>query len=141
MDLNLLLSAQTLSLAPQVQRSGLINGLLVLKNVPAKTYLRVTPEEWVVLQQFERPRTVPDVLGTAIRERFCLPLGEFYELVLKAMRASILLEPIPGPAVMRAHRWNWGVRPRVLALPLALLLLAGLSMALGFPPRLPGHAI
>src|ERR1700682_3885447 len=110
MDLNLILSAQTLCLAPQVQRSGLINGLVVLKNVTAKTYLKVTPEELVILQQFENPRTVPDVLGTAIRERFCLPLGEFYELVLKAMQANILLQPGQKVKVIRAHEWSWSVR-------------------------------
>ena len=141
MDLNLTLSAQTLALAPQVQRSGLINGLVVLKNVPAKTYLRVTREELAILHQFEKPRTVPDVLGTAIRERFCLPLGEFYELILKAMRANILLEPGPGPGAVRAHEWSWNVRPKVLERPLAILFFVGLTMALVFQPRLPSSPL
>jgi CRP-like cAMP-binding protein len=141
MDLNLILSAQTLSLAPLLQRSGLINGLFVIKNVPAKTYLRVTPEEWTILQQFEKPRTVPDVLGTAIRERFCLPLGEFYELILKAMRANILLEPGPGPEPVRAFEWGWNLRPSVLARPLTILFFVGITMALFFPPKLPVSVI
>ena len=97
MDINLILSAQTLGLAPQLHRSGLVNGLIVLKNIPQKTYLRVTPEQWVILQMFESPKTVPVVLGMAIRERQCLPLGEFYELVLKALRAEILQEPGAAP--------------------------------------------
>ena len=141
MDLNLILSAQTLSLAPQMQRSGFIDGLIVLKYVPAKTYLRVTPEEWMILQQFEKPRTVPDVLGGAIRERYCLPLGEFYELVLKAMRANILLEPGPGPDVVRAFEWSWSIRPKVLARPLTILFFVGITMALFFPPKLPSSAL
>ena len=66
MDLNLILSAQSLRLAPQLQRSGPVNGLIVIKNIPAKTYLRVTPEEWAILHEFETPKTVPLVLGTAI---------------------------------------------------------------------------
>jgi len=33
MDINLILSAQTLCLAPQIKRSELQNGLIVLKNV------------------------------------------------------------------------------------------------------------
>src|SRR5665213_4038877 len=98
MDINLILSAQTLGLAPHLHKSGLVNGLIVLKNIPQKTYLRVTPEQWVILQMFEAPKTVPIVLGMAIRERQCLPLGEFYELVLKALRANILLEPGSAPA-------------------------------------------
>jgi CRP-like cAMP-binding protein len=137
MDINLILSAQTLGLAPRIQQSGLINGLYVLKNVPLKTYLRVTPEQWVILQMFERPQTVPVVLGTAIRERQCLPLGEFYELVLKALRADILCEPGPAPQAVKAHEWQWTVRPRVLARPLLVLFCVGVAMALGFRPRLP----
>jgi CRP-like cAMP-binding protein len=137
MDVNLILSAQTLCLAPQLKRSGLINGLFVLKNVPAKTYLRVSPEQWVILQQFVVPRTVPAVLGSAIRNRQCLRLGEFFELILKALRANILLEPGIGPEPVRAHEWQWEIRPKVLATPLIILFTVGLIMALYFHPKLP----
>jgi len=137
MDVNLILSAQTLCLAPQLKRSGLINGLFVLKNVPAKTYLRVSPEQWIILQQFVVPRTVPAVLGSTIRNRQCLRLGEFFELILKALRANILLEPGIGPEPVRAHDWKWSVRPKVLALPLAALFGIGVIMALAIHPKLP----
>ena len=137
MDVNLILSAQTLCLAPQLKRSGLINGLFVLKNVPAKTYLRVSPEQWVILQQFVVPRTVPAVLGSAIRNRQCLRLGEFFELILKALRANILLEPGIGPEPVRAHEWHWEVRPKFLGMPLTILFIIGLILALWFHPKLP----
>jgi CRP-like cAMP-binding protein len=137
MDVNLILSAQTLCLAPQLKRSGLINGLYVLKNVPAKTYLRVSPEQWVILQQFVVPRTVPAVLGSAIRNRQCLRLGEFFELILKALRANVLLEPGIGPEPVRAHEWNMSVRPQVLAMPLAVLFSVGMIMAVVLHPRPP----
>jgi CRP-like cAMP-binding protein len=137
MDVNLILSAQTLCLAPQLKRSGLINGLYVLKNVPAKTYLRVSPEQWVILQQFVVPRTVPAVLGSAIRNRQCLRLGEFFELILKALRANILLEPGIGPEPVRSHEWTWSIRPKVLAMPLVVIFAIGLILAFGFDPRLP----
>lgn len=137
MDVNLILSAQTLCLAPQLKRSGLINGLYVLKNAPAKTYLRVSPEQWVILQQFVVPRTVPAVLGSAIRNRQCLRLGEFFELILKALRANILLEPGIGPEPVRAHEWNLSVRPQVLAMPLAVLFTVGMVMALVLHARPP----
>jgi CRP-like cAMP-binding protein len=137
MDVNLILSAQTLCLAPQLKRSGLINGLFVLKNVPAKTYLRVSPEQWIILQQFVVPRTVPAVLGSAIRNRQCLRLGEFFELILKALRANILLEPGIGPEAVVAHDWKWSVRPKVLAMPLAALFGIGVIMALSLHPKLP----
>ena len=93
MDINLILSAQTLRLAPELRKSELDRGLFVLKNVTARTYLRVTPEQWVILCHFEKPQMVPAVLGTIIRDRQCIPLGEFFELILKALRANILLEP------------------------------------------------
>ncbi len=137
MDVNLILSAQTLCLAPQLKRSGLINGLYVLKNVPAKTYLRVSPEQWVILQQFVVPRTVPAVLGSAIRNRQCLRLGEFFELVLKALRANILLEPGIGPEPIRAYEWRSEVRPKILATPLLVVFTVGLVLALAFRPKVP----
>src|ERR1017187_291471 len=137
MDVNLILSAQTLCLAPQLKRSGLINGLYVLKNVPAKTYLRVSPEQWVILQQFVVPRTVPAVLGSAIRNRQCLRLGEFFELILKALRAGILLEPGIGPEPVLAFEWRWEVRPKILTTPLAALFRIGAVAALVCPPKLP----
>src|SRR6202789_3928596 len=110
MDINLILSAQTLGLAPRLTQSELTNGLFVVKNEPAMSYLTVTPEQWFILQQFERPRMVPAVLGEAIRDRHCLPLAEFYELILKALRANVLLEPGASPKPVGAHPWKWSVR-------------------------------
>jgi CRP-like cAMP-binding protein len=141
MDINLILSAQTLSLSPQLQKSELINGLFVIKNIPLKTYLRVTPEQWVILQLFEKPQTVPVVLGNAIRDRQCLPLDEFYELILKALRANILREPGTTPTPVKAYEWSWGVRPSVMARPVAILFCVGLVMALAFRPALPESTI
>ncbi len=132
-----MLSAQSLALAPKLQRSGPFNGLYVVKNVPARSYLRVTEEEWVVLQLFGTPRTVPVALGIAIRDRTCIPLGVFYELILKAFRANILLEPCVEPEAVQAHDWSWAVSPRILARPLNILFFAGIATALGFRPSLP----
>jgi len=141
MDLNLILSAQSLQLAPQIHESGMVDGLIVIKNVPARKYLKATPEEWFVLKRFEKSRTVPAVLGEAIRDRFCLPLGEFYELILKALHANILLEPGSHPPRVMAHNWTWMVRPKVLARPLIILFCMGLLMSVGFPPKLPSTLI
>ena len=137
MDINLILSAQTLTLAPEIKRSQTDDGLIVLKNVPAKTYLTVTVEQWRLLTQFEKPRMVPAVLGDAIRDRQCLPLGEFYELILKAMKADILLEPESSPEQVTASDWSWKVRPSVLERPLVILFCVGLVMSLLFHPKLP----
>jgi CRP-like cAMP-binding protein len=137
MDINLILSAQTLRLAPLLKCSEPVSGLRVLKNVATRTYLKVTPEQWLILQKFEKPKMVPAMLGEVIRDRQCLPLGESYELILKAFRAGILLEPGPEPEAVQANDWHWGVRPSVLRRPVVALFCAGLVMALGFHPRLP----
>ena len=137
MDINLILSAQTLSLAPRLSRSELTNGLFVVKNEPAMTYLTVTPEQWFILQQFEAPRIVPAVLADAIRDRHCLPLAEFYELILKALRANVLLEAGANPKPVEAHPWKWSVRPSVAGRPLLVLFCAGFLVALFYAPRLP----
>jgi CRP-like cAMP-binding protein len=137
MDINLLLSAQTLHLAPNLRQSEPVNGLIVLKNITARTYLSVTPEQWRTLCQFEKPKTVPAMLDEAIRNRQCLPLGESYELILKALRANILLEPGIGPEPILAYDWHWGVRSRALKRSVRLLFFASLAVALSFRPRLP----
>ncbi|HEY4989186.1 MAG TPA: cyclic nucleotide-binding domain-containing protein, partial [Opitutaceae bacterium] len=86
-------------------------------------------------------QTVPTALGTAIRERQCLPLGEFYEIILKAIRADILLEPKTVLEPVKACEWNTTVRPRVLAKPIIVLFCAGIAMSLGFRPKVPTNPL
>jgi CRP-like cAMP-binding protein len=137
MDHNLILTAQTLVLAPHLREGTPIKGILVIKNIPAKTYLHVTAEQWLLLQQFSRPRTVPAVLGYAIEERLCLPLAEFFELVLKAVHANILLEPQAAPPQIASYGWRGAVRATTVARPLVVLFFVGLAMTLAFQPSLP----
>ena len=137
MDTNLTLSAQSLTLAPNLQHSEPVHGLRVVKNASAKTYLRVTSAQWRLLELFSSPSTVPTALAQALDERVCLPLGEFYELILKAVREHILVEPgalIPPTPV---HAWRVGIRPRHVIRPLAALLVTGIVLAFAFPPLLP----
>lgn len=138
MDINLLLSAQTLRLAPHLRHREQPDGLIVIKNVPARTYMTVTREQLLILHKFDSPKMVPAVLSAAIEDRQCLPLSEFYELVLKALRSEILLEPGPDPQPVKAIEWNWNVRPSALKRPLIVLFLTGLVMAFSFQPHLPG---
>ncbi len=137
MDTNLTLSAQILTLAPNLQHSEAINGLLVVKNVSAKTYLKITTAQWRILRLFGEPHSVPAVLAQALDERLCLPLNEFFELILKAVRAHILLEPGIEPELVQAFNWRVGVRPKTVARPLAAIFLAGLALMLVYRPSLP----
>ncbi len=137
MDTNLTLSAQILTLAPNLQHSESINGLLVVKNVSAKTYLKITTAQWRILRLFGESRSVPTVLAQALDERLCLPLNEFFELILKAVRANILLEPGVEPQVVQAFSWRPGVRPKAVAKPLAAIFLAGIALMIVYRPGLP----
>ncbi len=137
MDTNLTLSAQILTLAPNLQHSETINGLLVVKNVSAKTYLKITTAQWRILRLFGEPRSVPAVLAQALDERLCLPLNEFFELILKAVREHILLEPGVEIEPVQAFNWRPGVRPKTVARPLAAIFLAGLVLMLVYRPALP----
>ena len=137
MDVNLILTAQTLVLAPHLRESTPLNGMLVVKNIPARTYLQITKAQWVLLQQFRQPRTVPVVFGYALEERLCPPLNEFFELVLKAVRANILLEPNATAPEIPSTGWRGSVREQSVARPLLILFLVGLGFTLGFRPELP----
>jgi hypothetical protein len=137
MDFNLILTAQTLVLAPHVRESTAVGEMMVLKNIPAKTYLHVTRAQWILLKQFREPRTVPVVLGYALEERLCLPLHEFFELVLKAVRANILLQPNAVTPEVESAAWKGTVRAETIAQPLCLLFLIGLVATFAFQPALP----
>ena len=68
-----------------------------------------------MLRNFANPATVPDVLRAVILNRTCLPLREYYELVLKALRAGVLLvdrQPV-GDSHGMARRWMVSLGPRL----------------------------
>ena len=105
MDEQLVLTAQTLRLNPNIQRTDMPGGVAVLKNVPARKYLTVTLDQWNLLRSFSAPATVPEVLRGVILNRTCLPLREYYELILKAQRAGVLRLERQAETEERARRW------------------------------------
>ncbi|HTJ77502.1 MAG TPA: cyclic nucleotide-binding domain-containing protein [Rariglobus sp.] len=106
MDENLLLTAETLVLSPDLQKSRFSDGGFVLKNIPTQTYLRVNEMQWAILRMFETPRTVPHCLEASIQNRSCIPLREFYELILKAQRAFVLHSRKAIPIPRKASHWS-----------------------------------
>jgi len=115
MDEQLVLTAQTLRLNPHVLRAGTVGTAFVVKNAANRKYLTVTAEQWNLLRNFVNPATVPDVLRAVILNRTCLPLREYYELVLKALRAGVLLvdrQP-EGENQGLARRWLLALGPRL----------------------------
>lgn len=113
MDEQLVLTAQTLRLNPDLQRAEAPGNVFVVKNVPGRKYLTVSAEQWNLLRNFANPGTVPDVLRAVILNRTCVPLREFYELVLKAFSAGILEISPDSEAKTPAARWLVSLTPWV----------------------------
>ncbi|MFT3783585.1 MAG: cyclic nucleotide-binding domain-containing protein [Nibricoccus sp.] len=115
MDEQLVLTAQTLRLNPHVLRADVSGPAFVVKNGPGRKYLTVTAEQWNLLRNFANPATVPDVLRAVILNRTCVPLREYYELILKALRAGILKvdrQEDRQPPVL-ASRWPVTLGPKL----------------------------
>jgi CRP-like cAMP-binding protein len=123
MDQNLLLTAEKLTLNADIQRGWVTNRAFVIKNVPAQTYLVVSAAQAVVLQAFAEGSTVPAVLARLLQSRECLPLREFYELVVKAYRADILCAGSVRKPVKKPIRWP-AVKAGFLLWPSVLLAAA-----------------
>ncbi len=114
---------------------------VILRAVAGDRRLVVTPAQADLLTgEFAELRSVPEVLIRTIAEGRCPPLREFYELVVQAHAAGILVAEPPKGDPPRALRW-W------LRLPVSptgglagLLALAGLAaIALSLPQwRGPG---
>jgi CRP-like cAMP-binding protein len=136
MNETLLLTAEKLSLNRDLRFGRSYKGAFVVKNVPAQTYLTVTPQQWAVVQEFMEPSTVPDVLGRMIPQRTCPALNEFYEVILKAYRAGILHEGKSVPFRRHAVRWLVSLPAHlVLSLSIGALLTAIAAMIMHHMPR------
>ncbi len=137
MEINLTLTANRWQLASQLERTKAFGGVMLVKNVPERTYLSVTPKQWQVLTRFNEPRMVPQVLEGIIDDRLCPALGEFYELILKAVRARILVAPGQTVAAMPAANWALALNPAHLRVPLWVLFGAGFGFTVALHPPLP----
>src|SRR6478736_4939147 len=139
METNLILTAQTWKLSDTLEGGPRHGGVQMVKNVADRAYLAVTPKQWQVLQKFRQPRTVPRVLEEIIEERTCPVLGEYYELVLKAVRAGVLVTAADegGHRAVRALNWPVTLSPAKWLRPVWILLLVGAGLTAFFPPDLP----
>ncbi len=138
MDEQLVLTAQTLRLNPDLQRADAPGDVFVVKNVPGRKYLTVSLEQWSLLLNFANPATVPDVLRAVILNRTCLPLREYYELILKAYHAGVLQPQRHADVDVRACRWFISLNPWI-PIVLALASAASVGVCLAEKPfPLPG---
>lgn len=137
MEINLILTAKSWQLASQLERTKPFGGVLIVKNVPERTYLAVTPKQWQVLSRFSESHTVPQVLEGVINDRICPALGEFHELMLKAVKARIIVQPGQSVIAVPAINWSLSVKPSRLRFLLWTLFLAGLGFCVFLKPQLP----
>jgi CRP-like cAMP-binding protein len=136
MNETLLLTAEKLTLNRDLRFGRSYKGAFVVKNVPAQTYLTVTPQQWAVVQEFMEPSTVPDVLGRMIPQRTCPALNEFYEVILKAHRAGILHDGKSVPLRCPAVRWLISLPAHLaLSVSIAALVTAIVAMIMRQMPR------
>jgi cAMP-dependent protein kinase regulator len=106
-DLAPLLNQAGLRLSPDLKVAELSGDRLAVKYVPGRRYLVLAPKQWEMLQVFGAGKTVTQVLCAAIAAQRCPSLREFYELVVKAVRAGILLtEVVPAPPPVPVSRWS-----------------------------------
>lgn len=131
-DLAQLLNHAVLRLSGEVRSAKLRPDRQVVKYSPGHRYLVLTPKQWELLQQFGAGSTVTRVLCAAITVQRCPSLREFYELVVKAVRAGILQTDAqtPPPAVAPA-RWPLRIYGAVIRWTAVIFLAgAGVSLAL-----------
>jgi len=137
MEINLLLTAKKLQLAPHITLSEEAGGIRTVKNTTERTYLAVTAHQWRILNLFQTPQTVPALFENLLEQRLCPPLGELYELVLKAVRAHILVEPGHTATPVPASNWGFALRPGAVRHAVSLLAAVGLGLTLALQPEVP----
>lgn len=137
MEINLLLTAKKLQLAPHITLSEEAGGIRTAKNTTECTYLAVTTHQWQILKLFQTPQTVPTLFETLLEQRLCPALGELYELLLKAVRARILIVAGHSPAPVPACNWSFALRPAAVRHAINGLTAVGLVLTLALQPAVP----
>ncbi|MDX2110050.1 MAG: cyclic nucleotide-binding domain-containing protein [Verrucomicrobiota bacterium] len=100
--------------------------LVVIKNVPRCAYLTVDRRQSRILHRFRSSSTIPEMVPALIRDRQAVPLREFYELILKAVDAKILIEQVDPEPAIRAVEWGFRLRERVASFIGGCFMLFGL---------------
>ena len=90
-DQSELLSVVSLRLAEEHRATTYEKYRVVVKYSPGRGYLTLSSAQWKVLKKFQDHWvTVPQVLFQLISDRRCIPLREFYEVVVKAHNCGLL---------------------------------------------------
>ena len=131
-ETGVLLNAAVLQLSPDLRVNPYSPDRIALKHRPTRATLVVTPRQWALLQRFQNPRTVTEVLCELLADQQDPVLREVYELVVKAARAGVLQSAqYPGPMAVTPAKWPLrinGTAIRWLAVVALLAAAAGLFL-------------
>jgi len=132
---NLLLSAEVLRREEGLIRGQTVGNAFALKRLASQTYLVVDKLQARALAEFAQPKNVPEALENCIRNRKCPPLGDFYDLILKAHRAGMLRSEelcTEAPAAIEHPpvRWFFSLPPRLMTVLFGLGALIALGVGL-----------
>lgn len=114
---------------------------MVIKNIPARSYLTVTRDQYRILQRFQKPNRVPEILMALIKDRQCPPLRSLYELVLQSVEAHILVQNEAEVPVVPSMDWPFRIGPPVATGMSLALMMTGLVIALSLSVSLPGSTL
>lgn len=109
-DQTTLLSSVRLTLPEEISQNRIGSGRVVLKHIPSGSYLTLSKTERTLLDYFKNPTKLSEALPQLINDRKCPPLREFYELILKAHQANLLIaEGAPASPVRQSISWKVGI--------------------------------
>ncbi len=124
-DPTALLNSANLRLAAGTRDVPLREDRVAVRHDASRTQIVVTPAQWRILANFQGGATVPKVLCRLIEAQCCPPLREYYELILKASRAGLLLtdgqaekaevKPVAWPVKLKGRFVRWPAVVFVLA--------------------------
>lgn len=111
-----ILTQAQLELSSDIEASKPEHDILILKQIPQKTYLVLESEQWNLLKCFKNATTLQEILPKLITERKTPPLRSLYELILKATLAGMLsvdgkmlAQAQPSKAAEWPHKLRFGL--------------------------------
>ncbi len=109
-----LLSSVRLRLNEAVRRSAPRPGYVFMRSAGGTRRLALTAAQAAILTEFfAQPATVPEVLVRLINAYRCPPLREYYELVLQAQAAGVLVTDAEPAGRSLGRRWPVRLPPLV----------------------------
>ena len=139
MNQHKLLTTTRLYLSSVLKEVELRPGYMVIKNIPNKTYLTVDRDQRKILQRFKNGNSAAEVLPRLIIDRQCPSLRSYYELILQALQANILVEKNWQPKPVKAVNWKLYINYRFTQIIGTGFIIFGLFSLIKDGVQIPTH--